>query len=90
MIGGFPIGSAAIASHPQYGGSTPGTVSCPDDSTPFYVFGGDAMDETLGLVFGEVTSSGQVSCEGGDSSEGYACGESTAADKVTGGDERVG
>jgi hypothetical protein len=90
VIAGFPIASAAIASYPSPGGINPGTVSCPDDEAVFYVFGSDMMDETLGLVFGEVTSSGQVSCDGGDSAEGYASGQSTTTGRVSGGDEKVG
>jgi hypothetical protein len=90
VIAGFPIGSAAIASYPSPGGLNPGTVSCPDDEAVFYVFGSDAMDTTLGLVFGEASATDRVSCDGGDSAEGYASGQSTTTGRVSGGDEKVG
>lgn len=89
MIGGYPIGSAPIASQPVFGAHHPGVAFC-EDGTVMFVYGSDVADENI--VFGGATS-GLGSVHGGDSGVpggGYAYGGDSETGKVKGGDERAG
>lgn len=61
MIGGFPIGSAPVASHPSYTQGAAGLV-----------YGGDFL--TGDRVFGGDTSAGEGIVVGGDAAVGVVYG----------------